>query len=128
MQGGKKNPTEKDKETPKKPLGVLSLLSSSSEQGVSIKAEANLGTCQKLEKTVPRGLGSATNLLKVCQILKTPTIKEEVMVLDANMADKSFNERMKTDQYNPAEELRKSNKKSLLYRIYNLSTNESRFS
>ena len=40
--------------------------------------------------------------------MKTPTIKEEVMVLDANMADKSFNERMKTDQYNPAEELRKS--------------------
>ena len=82
---------------------MLSLLSSSSEQGVPIKAETNLGMGQKLEKTVPRGLGSATNLLKVCRILKTPTIKKEVMVQDANMADKSFNERMKTDQYNPAE-------------------------
>ena len=119
--------TEKDKETPKKTLGVLSLLSSSSEQGVPIKAKTNLGTDQKLEKTVPRGLGSATNLLKVCQILETPTIKEEVMVLDANMADKSFNERMETDQYNLAEELRRSKKRSLLYRIYNLSPNESRF-
>jgi hypothetical protein len=64
MQGGRKNPTEKNKETPKKPLGVLSLLSSSSDQGVPIKAETNLGTGQKLEKTVPKGLGSATNLLK----------------------------------------------------------------
>ena len=72
MQGGKKNPTEKDKETPKKPLGVLSLLSSSSDQGVPIKAETNLGTGGKLEKTVPRGLGSATSLLKVCQIFETP--------------------------------------------------------
>jgi hypothetical protein len=64
MQGGRKNPTEKNKETPKKPLGVLSLLSSSSDQGVPIKAETNLGTGQKLEKTVPKGLGSRTNLLK----------------------------------------------------------------
>ena len=59
--------------------------------------------------------------------MKTPIIEEEVMVLDANTADKSFNGRRETDQYNPLEELRKSKKRSLLYRIYNLSPNESRF-
>lgn len=127
MQGGRKNPTEKDKETPKKTFGsvvfvVIIIRSRGADQGGN-----KSGNGSEIRKDCAQRFGVCNEPIKVCRILKTPTIKEEVMVLDANMADKSFNKRMKTDQYNPAEELRRSNKKSLLYRTYNLSPNESRF-
>ena len=129
MHGGRKNLTVdwKRQGDSKKTFGsvffvVIIIRTRGADQGGN-----KSGSGSEIRKDRAKRFGVCNEHIKSVPILKTPIIEEEVMVLDANTADKSFNGRRETDQYNPLEELRKSKKRSLLYRIYNLSPNESRF-